>query len=221
MPVITLGSSKGGCGKSTTAVILADAFVSEGLRVRLIDADPAKRVWLWSNDKNGERPELLTVVLATEDTLEDEIAAGRREADVTIVDVEGSRNLSLLTAAAVSDLVLIPAGHSPLDAADAVKTAKSIRLLESGERKVPHGVVWTRVPTFVSGEARAVEGFVEAANLPVIGRVPELTAFKAVFSFGRVTSLLDAKAVRNKAKAVEVGLDLAAACLTFIKSSKV
>ena len=40
MPVIAMASSKGGCGKSTTALILAGAYAADGYTVHIIDADP-------------------------------------------------------------------------------------------------------------------------------------------------------------------------------------
>lgn len=47
MPVVALASSKGGCGKSTTALILASAIVAAGYKVRIIDADRSARLAKW------------------------------------------------------------------------------------------------------------------------------------------------------------------------------
>ncbi|CAD7341784.1 ParA family protein [Sphingomonadales bacterium 56] len=48
MPVVALASSKGGCGKSTTALILASAIVAAGYKVRIIDADRSARLAKWA-----------------------------------------------------------------------------------------------------------------------------------------------------------------------------
>ena len=40
MPVIVLCSTKGGVGKSTTALVLAQVYAQAGSEVTLIDADP-------------------------------------------------------------------------------------------------------------------------------------------------------------------------------------
>ena len=41
--VIAAANSKGGCGKSTTILILAGEYAAQGYRVHIIDADPRKR----------------------------------------------------------------------------------------------------------------------------------------------------------------------------------
>lgn len=218
MPVIAMASTKGGCGKSTLTLILADAFVSEGLTVRIIDADPALRLVTWA--KKGQHPEAISVVAATESTLSDEIERGRREAQVTLVDLEGSKNFNIVNSMSEADLTLIPANQSMLDVSDALLTVKDIRKLEKGSgRTLAFGVVWNRVPNFLSNDARQLAGMVEAAGVPIIGQIPDLTAYKALFSYDTTTSGLDPK-TRSLGKAIDAGLDLAHAALTFIKKSR-
>ena len=43
--VITAANAKGGCGKSTTILILAGEYAAQGYRVHIIDADPSKRAF--------------------------------------------------------------------------------------------------------------------------------------------------------------------------------
>ena len=40
MPVITFANPKGGAGKTTTALILANELASKGAKISIIDADP-------------------------------------------------------------------------------------------------------------------------------------------------------------------------------------
>ena len=46
--VIAAANSKGGCGKSTTILILAGEYAAQGYRVHIIDADPKKRLIRWA-----------------------------------------------------------------------------------------------------------------------------------------------------------------------------
>ncbi|MBV8589124.1 MAG: P-loop NTPase [Acetobacteraceae bacterium] len=43
MPVLTLASSKGGCGKTTIATSLAAVLAADGVNVALLDAGPEWR----------------------------------------------------------------------------------------------------------------------------------------------------------------------------------
>ncbi|WP_306666057.1 ParA family protein, partial [Escherichia fergusonii] len=47
MPVISFVSSKGGVGKTTSAVVLAGEFAAAGRKVCLIDADPNRPLEAW------------------------------------------------------------------------------------------------------------------------------------------------------------------------------
>ena len=53
--VITAANSKGGCGKSTTIIILGGEYAAQGYRVHVIDADPKKRLVRWA--QVGVKPE--------------------------------------------------------------------------------------------------------------------------------------------------------------------
>ena len=60
MPVIPFVSPKGGCGKSTSAVLLASYLAESGHSVTIIDADPNRPVSRWS--KRPGKPKNLSVL---------------------------------------------------------------------------------------------------------------------------------------------------------------
>jgi len=60
MPVIPFVSPKGGCGKSTSAVLLASYLAESGRSVTIIDADPNRPVSRWS--KRPGKPKNLSVL---------------------------------------------------------------------------------------------------------------------------------------------------------------
>ena len=60
MPTISFASSKGGAGKSTSAVLLATELAMRGASVTIIDADPNQPVMRWS--KKPGKPKTLTVI---------------------------------------------------------------------------------------------------------------------------------------------------------------
>ena len=102
MPTISFASSKGGAGKSTSAVVLGTELAERGAAVTIIDADPNQPVTRWGR-KPG-RPETLTVVGGvTEETLLDAIDDAALRTAFVIVDLEGTA--SLMVAQAMSRAV--------------------------------------------------------------------------------------------------------------------
>ena len=58
MPVVVFASAKGGCGKTTCAVILGSELVQRGASVTIIDADPNRNVADWASPQStGTSPE--------------------------------------------------------------------------------------------------------------------------------------------------------------------
>src|SRR4051794_31471048 len=125
MPTISFASSKGGAGKSTSAVLLATELAKHGTTVTIIDADPNQPVSRWGKKPN--RPEALTVVSGvTEETLIDAIEDAAARTAFVIVDLEGTASLMVTQAMSRSDLVIIPTKGSALDAMEAIKVIKFI-----------------------------------------------------------------------------------------------
>lgn len=220
MPVITMASSKGGSGKSTLAVILAGAFAADDYKVHIIDADRAGRLIDWA--KGDYRPQNITVSAADEDTIQDEIARAKKDgADIVLVDVEGTANLTIAWAAGASDLVLIPANPSTQDVTDALKTQRLLhRSAQNGARQIPHALVWSRVPSVRSRDMAQLEAQVAEAGLSIIGSVFERTAYKAMFSYQTTLDRMDPKEVPALDKSAREAGQLALNAVAFIKSQK-
>ena len=86
MAVITLASPKGGCGKSTTAIVLAGQYAEQGYKVRIIDADPKKRILRWASA--GTISENISVVEANAGSLVNTLRLAEEQNDVVLIDVE-------------------------------------------------------------------------------------------------------------------------------------
>jgi len=211
MPVITLASSKGGCGKSTTALILAGAYSADGYSVHIIDADKSGRLFRWA--AFGAAPKNITASQADEKSLRTEIEKARAAADVVLIDVEGSANMSVALAIGYADVVLVPANPSAPDVEDAISTVALIRDTASmTRREIPHALVWSRVPTAIrSREMDALVAQVIEGGIPVLGRVHERTAYKSLFSYSTTLDLLPAAEVPGLEKAKSEASVLAAA----------
>jgi chromosome partitioning protein len=106
MFTVSFIGSKGGCGKTTSALGLAVAATRAGQDVALIDLDPQASAANWKDRRGDDGP---AVVSAQASRLVP-ILNGARDggADLVIIDTAGRNDDSALNAARHSDLVLIP-----------------------------------------------------------------------------------------------------------------
>jgi len=199
--IIAAANSKGGCGKSTTVLILAGEYASQGYRVHIIDADPKKRLIRWA--QAGSKPAEITVSDANAATIREEIEKARKHAEVVLIDVEGTANAALTLAVAYSNLVIIPATISPPDVEDGIGTLKLIQdMAHASRREIPHGFLWSNVPPAIrSREMINLEAQIAEAQIPVIGRVFQRSAFAALFSFATTLDHLPPSEVTGIEKA--------------------
>ena len=115
MPTISFASSKGGAGKTTSAIILGTELAANGTDVTFIDADPAHRLIRWST--KAALPERVDVIQSEgERGILDEIDAAAQKSTFVIVDLEGSASRLASYAIGESDLVIVPSGEEQQDA---------------------------------------------------------------------------------------------------------
>lgn len=127
MPVISFVSPKGGVGKTTSALLLATELAEQGARVTVIDADPNLPIAKWS--KLPGVPDNMDVVADVgEATIVDAIDEARSRSPFVVVDLEGAASSRVTHAVSMSDLVLIPIQASVLDADQAARAIKLIRM---------------------------------------------------------------------------------------------
>jgi len=205
MPTIVLASPKGGCGKSTAAIILATELAMRETSVTIIDADPNKPISKWS--KKPGKPTALTVISdVTEDTLIDSIESASRKTAFVIVDLEGTASLMVAQAMSRADLVIIPTKGSALDALEAIKAIKFIRLQERGyKRNIPFALLFTQTnPAIRPRTLKSIEGEMLDQGIPMFRTaIHERDAYRALFSFGGTLSGLNENLVRNIPSAVK------------------
>jgi chromosome partitioning protein len=204
MPVIAFSSPKGGCGKTTGAVLLATVLAERGASVAVIDADPNKNVVDWAQLPG--RPAGLTVTGDVgEETIVEAIEAAAGRAAFVIIDLEGAANLLVSYAIALADFVVIPMQGSQLDAKQAARQMKLIasQARISG-RQIPFAVLLTRVSAAIQPKTqRHIEDRFRELAVPVLEtRLHDREAFRAIFSFGGSVAGLADKGVSNLGAAI-------------------
>lgn len=188
MPVIVFANSKGGVGKSTSAVVLAQVLAKRGATVSLIDADPNQPLSQWWQRDPGRVPANLTLVPnVNENSITDAIddAAGRSA--FVIVDLEGSANLAVSYAIGRADLVLVPMQGSQLDADQSRRVIDLIRREEKAFRRaIPYAVFFTRTNAAIrSRDLQHIERDLKDNGVPLLPvELTERAAFRAIMQLG-------------------------------------
>jgi chromosome partitioning protein len=199
MPIITIAQSKGGAGKSTTAVLLSLELERAGATVTLIDGDSNKPLLNWS--QLPHKPDNLTVVYDSHpDTILDTIDAAAAQSSWVIIDPEGRASELIGTAMTASDFVLIPSQPSILDAKEASKTVNAVRKAgRMRQQDLPFAVYFNRVPSVVRiHELALLRQEFERTGLPVLTEsLVDRIAYRTLFTYGGTLDTLPAKGVGN------------------------
>ena len=225
MPVISFVSPKGGVGKTTMALLLATELAEQGSsHVTIIDADPNHPIEKWGR-LAGKPVNIEVVADVGEATIGDAIEEASHRSPFVIVDLEGAASSRVTAAVAMSDLVLIPIQASVLDADQAARAIKLIRMTaKSLGRPIPHAIVFTRVAAASSIRTRnfkAIAAQFEEAQIPSMRTaIAEREAYRSLFSHGGTLSGLDPKVVNSLKTARENAQALAGEVIQALKQRK-
>lgn len=153
--IITIGSHKGGTGKSTLAVNLAAIYQRAGHRVIVIEADPSVSTSSTWAARREEHDDLAPVtVLRKTDRLNVTLEGLERAYDLVLVDTAGKDSVELRTAALVSDVLVIPtnADNPDLDStSEFLARMDEARIINPTLKML---VVITRAPTHAKSKHR-------------------------------------------------------------------
>lgn len=202
MPVISFATSKGGAGKTTSAIVLGTEL-AEGTEVIMIDADPAKRLTRWSS-LAPLPPSVKVVTSQGERFIQDEISDAQREASFVLIDLEGSASRLTSFAIAESDLVVIPSGEEQQDADAAIETLAEIEMEGRARRRaIPSAILFARTSAAVKSK---LEKHIHR-ELMKVGRVMKTelhrrTAFSSLHNAGGGLRQLDPADVNGIEKAL-------------------
>ena len=183
MPVIVTASSKGGAGKSTLTLVLAQALSAMGASVTIVDADPNRPIVRWRGGKSGSALEVVGDV--TESNIIRIIREQSTQRQFVLVDLEGTANRLVSRAITQADLVLIPLQASALDSNEASRAVGLIREEEEtlDGRLIPFRIVMTRTNPLITTkiEAGIYKALIDAGIPMLRNRLHERQAYKAIF----------------------------------------
>ncbi|KKC24255.1 ParA family protein [Sphingomonas sp. SRS2] len=217
MPVIAFVTPKGGAGKTTATVLIASELAERGQTVAILDADPNQPLAAWATKDIAPPTGISIVSDVTEDSMIDTVEQAAEQNDWVLIDVEGSANLASAYAISQSDLIIIPAQKTQLDAKEAVRAIKMVRDAQKVVKtEIPFRLLFMRTNARVmAGVQKAVQSaFQEIPALPV--EIAERSAFQAIFAYGGSIKSLPKGVggnVRNAQENVEAVVDAVIAAL--------
>ena len=146
MPVLTIASRKGGCGKTTVATSLAAALVAQGVPVALLDADPNASAYRWATTTYAGAGRLAAYAEADKDKLADLLPALAEQHPVLIADTAGFGNQSATLCMLGADAILVLVTPGEADVVEAGRTMAFVEgLARSARRPLPARVLANRV----------------------------------------------------------------------------
>lgn len=233
MYVITFANPKGGSGKTTSAMLLAEQIALSGGRVAILDLDPNANILAWSRtrtEKGEANPFAVHARPQAEETVEliDSLAT---DTDYLIIDLEGSKDQIVTFALSRTDLCVIPLDGSPMEARQAAQAVRLVQTTSNMIRaKINYVLLFTRTnAAFQTTDERDVRQEMELNNIPtlpvriakrapytrifresvLLTELPDLVAKEAV---GKAASVSD-KAIKQVTGAIDNARDYAQAII--------
>jgi chromosome partitioning protein len=190
--ILVFASSKGGAGKSTSCAAIGSALALDGERVLVLDLDPNGTVKRWSG-------KLAIHGLSVESVPPDQFSNVLRERrasrryDHILVDLMGTREVTLLKALARADLVIIPAQTSEPDLREALVIASDVRdMAETKGKPIAYRLLLTKVYPLRTRVMDFVMAELGRLKLPSFHTaLVERTAYREMFLSGEPPSRSD------------------------------
>lgn len=106
--IVLIGSQKGGCGKSTTAVNICAYLAKNGHDVVLVDADRQCTAANWAMDRSGNKSLPVVHCVQKYDNIRETLLDLDKRYEYVVVDAAGRDSRELRTGMTAASLLLVP-----------------------------------------------------------------------------------------------------------------
>lgn len=106
--IILIGSQKGGCGKSTTAVNISAELARQGKDVMLVDADRQGTASNWISDRNQNTSLTKIHSIQKFDNIHETLSDLAKRYEYVVVDSAGRDSRELRTGMSAADVLIVP-----------------------------------------------------------------------------------------------------------------
>ena len=223
MALVLFANTKGGSGKTTSALVFATEVLRHDARVVIFEGDPNAPLSRWAFNRGlpvlvgqdvrprtveqaraaleraGEGAKLVVIQDSSEDRVFDWVEAATGWAHLVVADPEGSPNQWLQDVALSADLVVIPFAPTALDAHQVSKTVTVLgRVGRRTGSPVRYRVLLTRCGAVQTRDERKIRAALRDDGVPVLATsLRDRPAFRAIFDVDQSLDELDAGAVNG------------------------
>lgn len=224
MPVIVVAQSKGGAGKTTLSLALASEFEALGGSVFMLDADRQNSLLNWHRDRVAAgRAEKAQIHVEDASQLRDAdigaaIARAREQAQLVIVDTEGTSNFKTAYAGMDSDFVVVPTRSSRLDLERTVETSDMLLKMCRG---IPYRVLITQTGQVARSKAEwEIDSQIREALPTFPEQMHTLDAFRAMSNYRMTLKEVEENKLAKTDKARLIAQSLLATILSEISTKE-
>ncbi|MDQ3257987.1 MAG: ParA family protein [Acidobacteriota bacterium] len=140
MAIVAVTGRKGGIGKSTITANLAAELIALKHRVIVLDTDPQQSLVAWAGLGEGVLSTCVEAVdTANPEKFREHVLKAAKNADRVLIDTPPGFADPALLASLLADVVLLPAGPSPLDimaAREALELTKEARTQRKNRKPI-------------------------------------------------------------------------------------
>jgi chromosome partitioning protein len=185
--VVSIASAKGGCSKTTIAILLGMEYALDGYKTAVLDCDLNQHVTAFG--LKAKSPNFSVIPDISEKDILKALRITEEKNDIVLIDLPGGSSTLALKAMQRSHFVLVPMRPSLPDARDAMKTVAQIDDAEELSAKpIPRALVWTLFRAgFESNVSKHVRKSLEREGVPILkSALMERAAFQAIHLTGKV-----------------------------------
>jgi chromosome partitioning protein len=204
MAALSIASAKGGCGKTTLAILIgAELALTKGYKVALLDSDLNQHATAFG--RKAHIPGLTVIPDIGDQNILPALRKAEAEQDVVIIDLAGGSSTLALMALQRSHFVLVPTQTSLPDTRDAMRTIAQIdNAQELARQPIARALIWTRIPSqFESRESKHLRKSMEGRGVDIFdAALMERNTFRSIHMTGKVPRQASPqdKAVENVAQ---------------------
>jgi chromosome partitioning protein len=224
MYVIAFANPKGGTGKTTAALLLAEQLAKASRKVAMLDCDPNQNLVTWEKERKAAKRAMPFRVIGRpkEDAVVEVIDELEDSVDYLIVDLEGTAAQIVTFVLSRADLAVIPFEPTPMETRQA---ARAVSLVKSTAKMLRREIAFTLLLTrtnaaFQTSDERDVRSEMSKSVPALPVTLVRRAAYTRIFRDSLLLDELKNQHVSNLDAAIENARAYAQAVVDVLKEAR-